>query len=129
MFSRPQFWLWEAVAVWTEGLGDPEGARHGAERYDRFRRRLAWGEATPLADLFVLPQAEFRGRHYDQAGSFATWLLEVDGGALRGKTLALLARVMDGQGEVDDVERTLGVSTAELERRWLAWAREGGGPR
>jgi hypothetical protein len=126
MFVRPQFWLWEAVAIWTEGLGDPPGARHGTERFERFRRRLAWDQAVPLAELFALRQADFQGRHYDQSASFVAWLMETDGGALRPRTLELLGRVMDGWGETDDVERFLGLSTAEAERRWLAWARAGG---
>jgi hypothetical protein len=126
MFVRPQFWLWEAAAIWTESLGDPPDARHGRERFERFRRRLAWGQAVPLAELFALRQADFQGRHYDQSASFVAWLMETDGGALRPRTLALLGRVMDGWGETDDVPRFLGLETSEAERRWLAWARAGG---
>jgi hypothetical protein len=129
MFGRPQFWLWEAAAIWTEGLGDPPGARHGTERFERFRRRLAWGETVPLAELFAARQADFQGRHYDQSASFVAWLLETDGGALRPRVWALLARVMDGWGEADDVPRLLGLSVEDAERRWLEWARAGGGPR
>jgi hypothetical protein len=126
MFSRPQFWLWEAAAIWTEGFGDAPGARHGRERFDRFRRRLSWNQAVPLAELFALRQVDFQGRHYDQSASFVAWLMEADDGALRARTLALLGRVMDGWGETDDVERFLGLRTVEAERRWLDWARAGG---
>jgi hypothetical protein len=129
MFARPQFWLWEAAAVWTEGLGDPPGERHGAERFERFRRRLAWGETVPLAELFALRQADFQGRHYDQCASFVTWLLETEGGAYRDRTLSLLGRVMDGWGETDDLARYVGLSAAEAERRWLRWARGEDGAR
>jgi hypothetical protein len=129
MFVRPQFWLWEAAAIWTEGLGDAPDARQGTERFARFRRRLAWGQTVPLAEMFSLRQADFQGRHYDQAASFVAWLLETDGGSRRAAVLALLGHVMDGRGEADDVAKFLGLETSDAEKRWLAWAREEGGGR
>ena len=120
MFSRPQFWLWEAAAIASESLSDPPGARAGEERHARFLRRRAWGEWTPLRELMALPQSGFEGRHYDEVASFSRWLLDADGGVRRPRVFALLARVMDGWGEVDDFERYVGLSPDEAERRWLA---------
>jgi hypothetical protein len=122
MFRRPQFWIWEGVAVHAEGLGDPQGRSAGGERGARLRRRLAWGEHEPLRRLLSLSQDGFEGRHYDQAGSVATWLLEADGGARRQRALALLAHAMGGRAEVEDFERLVGLSPEEAERLWLAWA-------
>src|SRR5688500_2999202 len=120
MFTRPHFWLWEGAAMWTEGLGDPPTAREGAERFARFRRRFAWGDVAPLAELFALGQDQFLGRHYDQAASFMTWLMSADGGAFQEGTMRLLARVMDGRAEIGDFERLVGLSPTEVERRWKA---------
>jgi hypothetical protein len=123
MFSRAHFWAWEAVAVHAEGLGDAEGARTGALRLARFRARDARGEVEPLATLFALPQRRFEGRHYDQLASLAACLVDDDGGARRAPFLRLLARVMAGRAEAGDFEREVGLSPAEAQRRWLAWAR------
>lgn len=120
MFLRPHFWIWEGSALYAEGLGDPAGARAGSERFARFQRRLAWGEAVPLATLLALGQDAFVGRHYDQTASFMLWLLDGDGGARRAPTLALLSRVMDGDGATGDFERILGMSAQDAEARWLA---------
>lgn len=120
MFTRPHFWIWEGAAIWTEGLGDPKGAREGAGRLARFQRRVAWGDATPLGELFSLGQDGFQGRDYDEVASFMGWLMDADGGARRAGTLALLARVMDGRGETGDFARYVGLSPEEAERRWKA---------
>jgi hypothetical protein len=120
LFGRPQFWAWEAAAVWTESLGDPPGAGAGDERLVRFRRRRAWGEATPVADLLLLTQPEFTGRHYDQTASFVGWLLRADGGSRRAGFHRLLREVMAGRGERDGFEKAIGLSPAEAERRWTA---------
>jgi hypothetical protein len=119
-FSGPHFWLWEGVAVWTEGLGDPPGARIGTERDRRLRRRLAWGEAAALRALFRLPQESFEGRHYDQAGSVARWLLEGEGGARRAGTLRLLLAVMEGRAREEDFERLVGLTPEAADRAWRA---------
>jgi hypothetical protein len=120
MFSRPQFWVWEGVAMWSEGLGDPPGAREGAERLARFRRRLAWGDVTPLSELFVLGQDGFLGRHYDEAASLMNWLMDADQGARRDGLFRLLARAMDGDAERDDFKAMVGLSPEDAERRWKA---------
>jgi len=118
MFSRPQFWLWEGAAIWTEGLGDPPG--QGQERFERFQRRLAWGDVVPLPELFGLGQDAFLGRHYDEVAVWMAWLMSVDGGARRPGVYALLLRVMDGEAELRDFERLVGISPEEAEKRWRA---------
>lgn len=120
MFDRPHFWAWEGVAMWTEGLGDPRETREGALREGRFRRRVAWGDLTPLAELFALGQDAFLGRHYDQAAVLFAWLMDVEDGALRPGLLALVARVMDGEAERDDVVRLLGRPVEDLEASFRA---------
>jgi hypothetical protein len=119
MYTRPHFWAWEAIALWCEDLGDAPQARARSPRLERFRRRLAWGEVLPLAELFRLPQSSFVGRHYDQTAAFMAWLMEADGGAHRAGMLALVARVMDGAAVEEDFERLVGLAPAEAERRWL----------
>jgi len=120
MFTRPHFWIWEGSALYAEGLGDPADARAGHERFARFQRRLAWGEAIPLATLFALGQNAFAGRHYDETASFMRWLLDGEGGVRRVAALSLLSHVMDGNGATGDFERIVGLSEAEAETRWLA---------
>ena len=122
LFARPQFWAWEAAAVWAEGLGDPPGASAGAERLARFARRRAAGEVTPLAALFALRQDAFEGRHYDETASFVGWLMEAEGGRWRGGFLALVSEVMAGRGEAGSFERLVGLTARDAERRWLAAA-------
>lgn len=127
MYARPQFWVWEGVALYTEGWGDPPGVRSGAGRLDRFRRRAAWGDVVPLGELFALRQDAFLGRHYDETAALMSWLVDGDGGARRPAILALLAKVMDGEGETGDFERFLGMSVEEADRRFRAtWATPGG---
>jgi hypothetical protein len=120
MFGRPQFWAWEASAIWAEGLGDPAGAREGRERFDRFRLRRAAGQTVPLAELFALRQEDFLGRHYDETASFMAWLMDAEGGRYRAGFHALLRQVMAGWGESDFFERYVGIAVPEAERRWLA---------
>ena len=120
MFGRPQFWAWEAAAVWSEGLGDPPAEREGRERLARFALRRAAGQTVPLAELFALRQEDFLGRHYDETASFMAWLMDADGGRYRGGFHALLKQVMAGWGESDFFERFVGLPVAEAERRWLA---------
>lgn len=118
MYGRPHFWIWEGLALWTEGLGDAKGVHTGAARFDRFRRRAQWGDVVPLAELFALRQDAFLGRHYDETAAFMAWLMTVDGGTRRAGALALLAKVMDGAGETGDFERLVGLSSDDAERRW-----------
>lgn len=120
MFHRPHFWLWEAAAMWTEGLGDPPNAREGAERFARFRRRAAWGDVTPLDELFALGQDGFLGRHYDQTATLFAWMWDLDDGALRPGLMALLVRVMDGKAEREDFPRLVGRSVDDVEARFKA---------
>jgi hypothetical protein len=122
MFGRPQFWAWEASAIWAEGLNDPAGAREGRERLDRFRRRRAAGQTVPLAELFALRQEDFLGRHYDETASFMGWLMDTEDGRYRAGFFALLRQVMAGWGEGDFFERYVGLAVPEAERRWLAAA-------
>ena len=119
LFGRPQFWAWEAAAVWAEGLAESSDLRKGAERLARFRRRRAWGEVTPLAELVTLRQDAFVGRHYDETASFMAWLMEADGRRHRKGFLALLVEVMGGFGEVGSFERHLGLSPEDAQHRWL----------
>jgi hypothetical protein len=120
MYMRPQFWIWEGIALWTEGLGDPPSTHSGAARFDRFRRRAEWGDVVPLAELQALRQDAFLGRHYDETAVFMAWLMEADGGARRAGAYALLAKVMDGEGETGDFEALVGLPVDEAERRWKA---------
>jgi hypothetical protein len=120
MYTRPHFWAWEAIALWSEHLGEAADQRARSPRLERFRRRLAWGELVPLSELFRLPQSSFVGRHYDQTAAFTEWLMDVDGGARRAGMLALVRRVMHGEAEVCDFDCLIGMSPPEAERRWLA---------
>lgn len=124
MYVRPNFWLWEGVALWTENLGDANGAPSAGPRFDRFRRRAVWGDVVPLDELFALRQDAFLGRHYDETAVFMAWLLATEGGARRAGTFAMLAKVMDGEGETGDFARFVGLTPDEAERRWKAsWPR------
>jgi hypothetical protein len=120
LFARPHFWAWEGIAMWSESLGDPAGSGAGEERIARFKRRLAWNELVPVEQLAGLTQDQFVGRHYDEAASLMTWLLDGSDGARRAGTLALVSRVMDGQAEIGDFERLVGISLPEAQRLWLA---------
>jgi hypothetical protein len=117
MFRGAGFWLWEAIAVHAEGEA-------GRARRDRFRRRLAWGEWTPLERLFALGQDEFQGIHYDQAASLIRFLLGENGPAWRAAVLEA-TRAMLHEGANPDVPARLGLAARDLEARWLAWARTG----
>ena len=119
MSARPQFWVWEGVALWSEGLGDAGGVHSGAPRFDRFRRRAAWGDVVPLGELFALRQDAFLGRHYDETAAFMVWLMDAENGRYRKGFLALLVQVMEGWGEVDSFERYVGLAPEEAQRRWL----------
>jgi hypothetical protein len=124
MFRRPQFWAWEASAIWSESFGDPPDRPENAERLARFRRRLAWGQTTPLAELLAFAQDDLQGRHYDQIAAFTAWLLATEGGRRMPGFLALLARVMDGAADVGDFERLVGLSPAAADAAFTA---SGGG--
>jgi hypothetical protein len=123
IFSGLYFWLWEGIAIHAEAFGDPPGRPANRERFDRFARRLASGSVTPLERFFRLAQAEFEGHHYDQAASLMRFLME--GGVPQGRAAVVetLRDVLRGRGRPDDFERRLGMGAAELEARWLAWAR------
>jgi hypothetical protein len=115
------FWLWEGFAVHAES--HPEGwdrpARpDAAARVERFRARRSQGGATPLAEFFRLDQARFEGRHYDQSALVMEFLMGEP--ELRARTLDLLRRLLRGDVLKNDVERDLGTSLPELERRWQA---------
>jgi len=126
VFPRPWFWLWEGIAVWSENLGDPPGRDTGAERLARFRRRHAWQDTTPLRTLFALGPEDFAGRHYDQTASLMRFLLAPEHPRRRAAILHLVARLLAGETLQADAlervtgERATGLSTANLERTWLA---------
>jgi hypothetical protein len=111
-------WLWEGFAVVAEGLGTaaPGPAR---ERRERFERRRRLGDVLPLHDLFVLPQAVFEGRHYDQAGSLVAFLMAdgVPGG--RAATLATLRDLLRGTAGRRAFLERVGLPASDLEARWL----------
>ena len=115
----PWFWLWEGIAIWFEGLGDPPGADTGRDRIRRFQVRHARQETTPLATLLELPQSRYEGRHYDQTGSFMRFLLDDRCPARRDHVLSLVARMLAGTLTAD-LEGELGMRVPDLERAWLA---------
>jgi hypothetical protein len=123
IFGGHFFWLWEGIAVHAEALGDPPGAPANRERFERFQRRLANADTTPLDRYFALSQAAFEGRHYDQAASLMRFLM--DGGEPRGRAAVLgtLRDLLRGRAREGDFERRLGMDARTLEARWLAWAR------
>jgi hypothetical protein len=122
IFEGLHFWLWEGIAVESEDLGDPPGQGAGRARLDRFRRRLAWNDYTPLPLLFVATQRDFEGKHYDQTASLMAFLGTGEVPGAREAVSATLRRLLAGQAEPGELERRLGLSARELEARWLAWA-------
>jgi hypothetical protein len=122
IFEGNHFWLWEGIAVEAENLGDPPGQGAGRARLDRFRRRLAWNDYTPLPLLFAATQRDFEGKHYDQTASLMAFLASGEVPGAREAVAATLRRLLAGQAEAGELERRLGLSARELEARWLAWA-------
>jgi hypothetical protein len=118
--KAPWFWLWEGIAVWFEGLGDPPGVDTGRDRIVRFRMRHALRDTTPLTTLIQLSQAEFQGRHYDQTAALMRWLLADEDPQRRDAVLRLVAALLAGPLPPGTLEQVLGLTTPEMERRWLA---------
>jgi hypothetical protein len=118
--SAPWFWLWEGIAVWFEGLGDPPGVDTGRDRIIRYQVRHARQESTPLTTLIQLSQAEFQGRHYDQTASFMRFLLDDRNPRRRDNVLALVAGMLHGRMPAERLEQATGATLPELEREWLA---------
>lgn len=119
-FPEPWFWLWEGIAMWTETLGDPPGTDTGAARIERFQRRYAWNDWTPLERLFRLPPRRFEGKHYDQTASLMRYLLDPAAPARRGAVLDLVRRLMKGPLSAGALERALGTNVAGLQQAWVA---------
>jgi hypothetical protein len=116
-FPTGWFWLWEGLAIDAESLGDPPGRGKGAERLERFQRRRAWGEPTPLADLLRLPQPSFEGRHYDQVASLMRHLMGDVVPGSRAATLKAGATLLRG-GRTPSFEETYGMPPARLDDAW-----------
>lgn len=119
-FPEPWFWLWEGIAMWTETLGDPPGTDTGAARIERFQRRYAWNDWTPLEDLFRLPARRFEGKQYDETASLMRYLLDPAAPARRGAVLELVRRLMGGALSGTALERAVGTDVAGLEGSWRA---------
>jgi hypothetical protein len=113
-FSAPWFWLWEGIAIGSEGLG----GRLGSQRAERFRKRYANGEWTRLADLVRLDAGAFEGRHYDQTASLMDYLLDPSRPNLRSATLSIVRDLLHGPVPADALERRGGLDLATLEARW-----------
>ncbi len=118
-FGEGWFWMWEAIAVWSERLGDGPGQNTSQPRFDRFRRRLAWNQWTPLAELFEMNQSKFEGRHYDQTASLMGFLMDGGNSRRRAGVLDLVRRLLRGELPRRELNRALGASTKDLEREWL----------
>ncbi|MDA1194506.1 MAG: hypothetical protein O2894_04915 [Planctomycetota bacterium] len=114
-FPVPWFWLWEGIAVWSEGLGGGPTT----EREARWRVRRARGEVEPIARLIERDATSFEGRHYDQAGLFVTWLLDPGVAPRQRATLDLVRDLLRGGVGADEWVARLGNTPDELERRWL----------
>ncbi|MDJ0522243.1 MAG: hypothetical protein QNJ90_09235 [Planctomycetota bacterium] len=120
-FARPWFWLWEGVAIWAEELGGPSGALE--KRTERFRKHLAWGDATPLDGLLALGPRTYEGRHYDQTASLMSFLVDPASPQRGARVLALVGTLQRGHVPLDALEEATGMSMQQLERSWLAAAR------
>ena len=118
-FGEGWFWLWEAFAVWSERLGDAPGQNMSQPRFDRFRRRLAWNQWTPLVELFEMSQSQFEGRHYDQTASLMGFLMDGGNSRRRAGMLDIVRRLLRGNLPRRELSRALGVSSEALEREWL----------
>lgn len=117
-FPEPWFWLWEGIAVWTEDLGDaPEQSRASA-RLERFRKRYAWDDWTPLPELFRLSPARFVGKHYDQTASLMRYLMDPAAPARRAATLDTVRRLLRGRLTGTALTRALGMDTGQLQAAW-----------
>ncbi len=117
-FSPPWFWLWEGFAMHAENLGDAWPREAGALRLERARRRLAWGRATPLADLVALPQMAFEGHHYDQAAAVVRFLMGAAWPGGREATLGVLRGLLARPAEAPDFEAVYGAPPAALDAAW-----------
>lgn len=110
-------WLWEGVAVHSEGLGEVAGGA-AALRRERRRAREARDGPLPLATLLALDQERIEGRHYDALGDLLGFLLAEP--QLGSRTLDLLRRLLRGDVQRHAPEREWEVPLAEVERRWRA---------
>jgi hypothetical protein len=116
----PWFWLWEAFAVWSEGLGDPAGTDSLENRLGRFRRRYAWKDFTPLDAFLHLDQSTFEGRHYDQAASLMRHLMAPRQPERVRGMLDLVRGMLAGTLAEDALEEATGTPVPVLEGQWLA---------
>ncbi len=113
-FGTPWFWLWEGIAIWSEGLGGDMGSQRAA----RFRKRHANGEWTRLAALARLDAGSFEGRHYDQTASLMDYLLDPRRPALRHATFSIVRDLLHGSVPADALARRGGVDLPTFEARW-----------
>lgn len=120
IFRGRGLWLWEGIAIWSEGLGGGAGAQAAPMRAERFAVRRRRGEVERLDRLLTLSAEHLEGRHYDQLGSLFAVLMDgrVPGG--RAAVMESLRDLLRGSYEDERFFARLGLTPAELERRWLA---------
>ncbi len=118
-FPEGWFWLWEGIAIHSEMLGDPEGTNSSALRVERFEKRMAWKQWTPLATLVRLGQERFEGRHYDQTAVFMRYLLDEAKPQRRRAVLDLVGRLQRGPLAESALESALRKKLPDVEQDWL----------
>ena len=111
-------WLWEGFAVHAETLGEGDGSVAGRARRERFARRRARGEVTPLGELFLLRAGALEGRHYDQLAVLFAFLMADGIAGSRRATLESVHAVLQGATSPTAFERRLGIPAEALDRAW-----------
>ncbi len=117
-FPPGWFWLWEGFAMYAENLGDTWPKESGALRLERARKRLAWGQASALAELIALPQMAFQGRHYDQSASLMRFLMSEQWPGGRAATLAVVRELLSRPEAGPRFEDVYGGTPQEIEEAW-----------
>lgn len=104
--------------MYAESLGDAWPREAGALRLERARRRLAWGHATPLADLVALPQMAFEGHHYDQAAALVRFLMGAGWPGGREATLRALRGLLARPGDGPVFQAVYGAPPQAVDEAW-----------
>lgn len=121
------FWVFEALPCVFEGLVEKGGKLVLAlnqSRTSNMKIRFEKGMAIrPLQDMDAMMQAGFGASEYDQAYTFAWFLLNADGGKYRKGFLSFVQDVAFTRVRPDTFEKMVGKPIGEYEGAWRTFVR------